>query len=756
TYTREWRVTDACGNYTTATQTVNVIDTVKPTFTVPTNIAICKNNANQYDASTEFTGNVTDAQDNCPAESLAVNHIDEVVVGAATEVGTILRLWTVTDACGNIASATQTITLNPAPVASIAVNPSSFCLPVHDSTLVTATLSALPTANYTYNIIRPTTLDTIHNSTATKYISTAGSYIFRGFVTNIETSCKSAVVSDTAVALDYPDFTISNVIDKRGCRDDVDSLNGSFTVSSNPNYTYTISPNVGNHVGYTFSNLPMDTFNVTATHITSSCTYTKAQVIAFNDYYTPIAEFKLGGRDADTAVCWTSGMFLSTVISDKNINHNPTHGYNYSLIVPQNISIEGGNGIRIYAPGTYRVGAAIQNTTTGCSDTAWHYIYANRYPTVTLLNDPFCLNELVTLTSTIGTTTSIPSSYSYRWTSTNSLDTILGLTNSISHLTLTENTYSLDLTANYEYSETTSFGNVLNFNLSCKTTATKIVTPLSLPVFTAIEKTPKKVCNSKDSGTVEITNGWNNQHIWTATQIRTNTQFNITSSIFSVPDSGSYLIQTEDANGCKYSQIVNVGVQYIGFDVKLFIGTDSLLTYNQDLSFCWNSSTDTVFHEVRFKNDPDFQYTYTLITPTNINKVTNVFSLVNQPGTYVLGGFVENTETGCVSDTSYLTVYAVPSPQYTISDDVTICRGDSIKVGISPVSTFSTVWAAGPTENDSLMINPTVYGGNTIFKAYVNVTASLPGTALTCSVNDSVAITINNPPTISKPVVTDV
>ena len=125
TITRTWTATDAAGNTSIpVVQTITVQDVTAPTFTVPADVTICKNADGTYaDLITPaLVGNVSNLDDNCaPANVLDVDYEDDVTnVGTATTDGTIIRTWKVTDVAGNVATATQTITLNHIPVVAIA------------------------------------------------------------------------------------------------------------------------------------------------------------------------------------------------------------------------------------------------------------------------------------------------------------------------------------------------------------------------------------------------------------------------------------------------------------------------------------------------------------------------------------------------------------------------------------------------------------------------------------------------------------
>ncbi|MDB3907321.1 gliding motility-associated C-terminal domain-containing protein, partial [Crocinitomicaceae bacterium] len=102
TITRTWTYTDACGNTATETQTITVIDTQAPVFAAaPANVTV------------ECIGDVPAMAnlgwtDNCDG---AGNVTGADVSDGLTCPETITRTWTYTDACGNTATETQTITV---------------------------------------------------------------------------------------------------------------------------------------------------------------------------------------------------------------------------------------------------------------------------------------------------------------------------------------------------------------------------------------------------------------------------------------------------------------------------------------------------------------------------------------------------------------------------------------------------------------------------------------------------------------------
>jgi HYR domain-containing protein len=119
-----WTATDADGLTATATQTVTVNDTEKPSLSAPSSISV------RVDAgapsATVATGTAT-AADNCAGVTVAGARNDAPLT-AAYPIGVTTITWTATDASGNAATATQTITVqrNSAPTisapGSLAVN----------------------------------------------------------------------------------------------------------------------------------------------------------------------------------------------------------------------------------------------------------------------------------------------------------------------------------------------------------------------------------------------------------------------------------------------------------------------------------------------------------------------------------------------------------------------------------------------------------------------------------------------------------
>ncbi|UOK41808.1 MULTISPECIES: gliding motility-associated C-terminal domain-containing protein [Flavobacterium] len=103
--TRTWTAKDACGNTSTASQTINVQDIDAPVSRVaPENITVA--------CTSEVPPMITlSATDNCRGD-ITVEGIDAVTPGVCSNSYTIVRTWTFRDACDNTSSVSQTITVS--------------------------------------------------------------------------------------------------------------------------------------------------------------------------------------------------------------------------------------------------------------------------------------------------------------------------------------------------------------------------------------------------------------------------------------------------------------------------------------------------------------------------------------------------------------------------------------------------------------------------------------------------------------------
>ncbi len=120
TITRTWTYTDLCGNVATTTQTITINDTQVPVLAAPpVGVTVACIGAVPAMTNLAWTDNCTGAG--------SVTGTDGALVGGACG-GTITRTWTYTDLCGNVATTTQTITVddNTLPTAS---NPATTTVP---------------------------------------------------------------------------------------------------------------------------------------------------------------------------------------------------------------------------------------------------------------------------------------------------------------------------------------------------------------------------------------------------------------------------------------------------------------------------------------------------------------------------------------------------------------------------------------------------------------------------------------------------
>ena len=112
---RTWIVTDQCGNTASATQTVTISDTEVPTITLSNTAASlsCGDNVNATLPTVTLTDNCT------PIAALDIDFSEIVVNDQAGDCQELLRTWIVTDYCGNMATATQTVTISDTEVPTI-------------------------------------------------------------------------------------------------------------------------------------------------------------------------------------------------------------------------------------------------------------------------------------------------------------------------------------------------------------------------------------------------------------------------------------------------------------------------------------------------------------------------------------------------------------------------------------------------------------------------------------------------------------
>lgn len=107
--TRTWTATDACGNYSTATQIINVQDTTTPLIACPSSITI---NADPGTCGATVIIPQPTIIENCGIATITNSVNNTVDASGFYPVGTSSILWTVTDECGNTSTCSMAITVN--------------------------------------------------------------------------------------------------------------------------------------------------------------------------------------------------------------------------------------------------------------------------------------------------------------------------------------------------------------------------------------------------------------------------------------------------------------------------------------------------------------------------------------------------------------------------------------------------------------------------------------------------------------------
>jgi hypothetical protein len=140
--TRSFSSTDGCGLTGTAQQVITFVDTTAPAISAPAATTVeCG-----YSSAVSITGDAT-ATDACSTTPLVISSSDSFAPTSATceYTGVITRTFTTSDSCGNVASATQAITIRDTTAPNAATSPQcifppnglSACWPVVNPTYVT-------------------------------------------------------------------------------------------------------------------------------------------------------------------------------------------------------------------------------------------------------------------------------------------------------------------------------------------------------------------------------------------------------------------------------------------------------------------------------------------------------------------------------------------------------------------------------------------------------------------------------------------
>ena len=130
---RTWTATDDCGNSVSASQIITIDDNIAPILSgVPNDETI------QCSSTIPTAANVT-VSDNCDDNIQII--LNETLIGNSCEEQQIIRTWTAVDDCGNVSSASQTITLaddTPPVFSSLPADLTTECDAIPQPTIVTA------------------------------------------------------------------------------------------------------------------------------------------------------------------------------------------------------------------------------------------------------------------------------------------------------------------------------------------------------------------------------------------------------------------------------------------------------------------------------------------------------------------------------------------------------------------------------------------------------------------------------------------
>ena len=99
---RTWTAKDACGNETSATQVITVVDSTPPLFTfVPKSFSV--------ECNQRWLFGTPVATDDCGEVTITSEDVKRS--GPCPQAYSVTRIWTAADECGNSSTASQTITI---------------------------------------------------------------------------------------------------------------------------------------------------------------------------------------------------------------------------------------------------------------------------------------------------------------------------------------------------------------------------------------------------------------------------------------------------------------------------------------------------------------------------------------------------------------------------------------------------------------------------------------------------------------------
>ncbi len=124
TIIRTWSARDKCSNVTGKIQSIMIVDDIAPSFTVPADITVDCDEANDLD----ITGRPMNVSDVCGSNP-DTTFVDVIMAGMNPNEQVIRRTWRLTDACGNFTELDQEITVSDQTAPLVGVLPQNLTLP---------------------------------------------------------------------------------------------------------------------------------------------------------------------------------------------------------------------------------------------------------------------------------------------------------------------------------------------------------------------------------------------------------------------------------------------------------------------------------------------------------------------------------------------------------------------------------------------------------------------------------------------------
>ncbi|MCX6873871.1 MAG: HYR domain-containing protein [Verrucomicrobia bacterium] len=275
--TRTWQVTDACGNSATCSQTVTVVDTTPPTLTCAPDKTV--------EFGTPWSFDDPTAADACSGTNVTPSVLSTVTNGTCPQV--ITRTWQATDACGNSATCSQTVTVNTLP--TVTVNSAAAC-PGSSTTLTATTNASAPTYSWSPGGATTPSL-TVSPATTTTYTVT---------VTDGVTGCTNSA-SGTVTVNPRPTVTVNSAA---ACDGSTQTTLTATTNASAPTYSW--SPRGETTASITVYPDATTTYTVTVTDGVTGCTNSASGTVTVNPLPTVrVNSVTISAGDSATLVATT-------------------------------------------------------------------------------------------------------------------------------------------------------------------------------------------------------------------------------------------------------------------------------------------------------------------------------------------------------------------------------------------------------------------------------------------------------------------